>query len=135
MAEERSLPGWPKKRLVKEVRRHLWHHGIRPTRGDIWRATWAWAEAIARSYWHFHWPMPSEIGTLYLALLLIEMKQSCMLRLPYRAKEVVPPEVAAILPSLQQTNALAIAVESEPKPSRKRRRSSPSLKKPDKDTP
>ena len=31
MAEERSLPGWPRKKLVKEVRRHLWHYGIRPT--------------------------------------------------------------------------------------------------------
>ncbi len=28
MAEERSLPGWPKKKLVKEVRRHLSHYGI-----------------------------------------------------------------------------------------------------------
>ena len=30
MAEEHSLPGWPKKKLVKEVRRHLSHFGIRP---------------------------------------------------------------------------------------------------------
>ena len=38
--EERSLPGWPKKRLVKEVRRHLWHYGIRPSEFAIWQATW-----------------------------------------------------------------------------------------------
>ena len=63
MAEERSLPGWPKKKLVKEVRRHLSHYGIRPAKIEIWQATWAWADAIARSYWHVHWPLPSEIGT------------------------------------------------------------------------
>ena len=74
MAEDHSLPGWPKKKLVKEVRRHLSHYGIRPVRSELWRATWAWAEAIARSYWHTHWPLPSEIGTQYILLLLIEMK-------------------------------------------------------------
>ena len=32
MAEERTLPGWPKKKLVKEVRRHLSYYGIRPVK-------------------------------------------------------------------------------------------------------
>ncbi len=41
MAEDHTLPGWPRKKLVEEVRRHLWHYGIRPTKFDIWRATWA----------------------------------------------------------------------------------------------
>lgn len=109
MAEERSLSGWPKKKLVKEVRRHLWHYGIRPVRSDLWRATWAWADAIARSYWHTHWPMASEIGTQYILLLLVEMKSSHMLRLPYRAGEHVPPDVAALLPAAQQPDIMAIA--------------------------
>ena len=122
MAEDHTLPGWPKKKLVKEVRRHLWHYGIRPTKFDIWRATWAWAEAIARSYWHVHWPLPSEIGTQYILLLLVEMKKSCMLRLPYRAGDHVPPEVAAMLPNLQTGNVLAIADESGQKPRRSRRK-------------
>ena len=113
MAEERSLPGWPKRRLVKEVRRHLWHYGIRPTKLDVWRAAWAWAEAIAKSYWRMHWPLPSEIGTQYILLLLVEMKRSCMLRLPYRAKEIVPAEVAAMLP--QHANVLAIAGNADTK--------------------
>jgi hypothetical protein len=115
MAEERSLPGWPKKKLVREVRRHLWHYGIRPTKFTIWQATWAWADAIARSYWHKHWPLPSEIGTQYILLLLAEMKSSSMLRLPYRAQEVIPAEVAAMLPM----QPLAIA---ENRPSRRRKR-------------
>ncbi len=102
MAEERSLPGWPKKKLVKEVRRHLSFHGIRPVKFTIWQATWSWADAIAHSYFHVHWPLPSEIGTQYILLLLVEMQQSHLLRLPYRAKEVLPPEVAAMLPALQQ---------------------------------
>jgi hypothetical protein len=116
MAEERSLPGWPKKKLVKDVRRHLWHYGIRPIRSNIWRATWAWADAVARSYWHTTWPLPSEIGTQYILLLLAEMKSSCMLRLPYRAQKIVPPEVAAMLP----TGVSAIG--NEPRPSRRRRK-------------
>jgi len=120
MAEERSLPGWPKKKLVKEVRRHLWHCGIRPTKFEIWQATWAWADAIARSYWHVHWPMPSEIATQYILLLLVEMKASCMLRLPYRASEIVPPEVARLLPAAQQPGILAIA-DQRPRSRRKKK--------------
>jgi hypothetical protein len=116
MAEERSLPGWPKRKLVKDVRRHLWHYGIRPTKFMIWRATWTWADAIARSYWHTHWPLPSEIGTQYILLLLAEMKSSSMLRLPYRAQKIVPTEVAAMLP-LQP-----LAITGEPLASRKPRR-------------
>jgi hypothetical protein len=108
MAEERSLPGWPKKRLVREVRRHLWHYGIRPVKSEIWRATWTWADAIARSYWHTHWPMASEIGTQYILLLLAEMKGSFMLRLPCRAGEIVPADVRAMLPT---SSVLAIADE------------------------
>jgi hypothetical protein len=112
VAEERSLPGWPKKKLVKEVRRHLWHYGIRPSKFTIWQATWSWAYEIARSYWHVHWPMASEIATQYLLLLLCEMKASHMLRLPYRAGDHIPPEVAHLLPAAQQPGILAIASEA-----------------------
>jgi hypothetical protein len=126
MAEDHTLPGWPKKKLVKEVRRHLSHYGIRPVKSDIWRATWTWAEAIARSYWHMHWPMPSEIGTQYILLLLIEMQKSCVLRLPYRAKEVVPADVAALFPQLQQPTVLAITDQTKAKPARRRRSAAPS---------
>jgi len=122
MAEDHSLPGWPKKKLVKEVRRHLSHFGIRPVRSNIWRATWAWAHAIARSYWHVNWPLPSEIGTQYILLLLVEMKSSCMLKLPYRANEIVPLEVARLLPAVGQPGILAIASEVETKKPRRRRR-------------
>ena len=123
MAEERSLPGWPKKKLVKEVRRHLWRYGIRPTRSDLWRATWAWAEKISRSYWRIHWPQPWEIGTQYLLLLLVQMKESRSLRLPYRASDHIPPEVAALLPVAQQPALLAIADEAGKKRAQSRRRS------------
>jgi len=40
---------------------------------------------------HVHWPLRSEIATQYILLLLVEMKQSCMLKLPYRASEIVRP--------------------------------------------
>ena len=120
MAEDRTLPGWPKKNLVKKVRRHLWHYGIRPTKSTIWRATWAWADAIARSYWHVHWPLPSEIVTQYILLLLTEMKNSSMLKLPYRAQEIVPADVSALLPVSQHPNLLAIG-DDKAKRGRKRR--------------
>ena len=61
MAEDKELPGWPKKRLVREVRAHLRSYGIRP-QGQAWRATWEWASAIANSYFHTHWPLPSGLG-------------------------------------------------------------------------
>lgn len=102
MAEEYSLPGWPKKRLVKEVRKHLSFYGFRPVKQAAWQATWAWANKIANSYFHIHWPMPSEIGTQYIMLLLADMQQSHLLRLPYQAREIMPPEVAALLPAMQQ---------------------------------
>lgn len=122
MAEDRTLPGWPKKKLVKDVRRTLWHYGIRPVKFDIWRATWAWADAIARSYWRTHWPLPSEIATQYILLLLVEMKGSCTLRLPYRASEHIPAEVKALLPDLQQTGLPAIADEAGTKKRRELQR-------------
>ena len=91
MAEERSLPGWPKKKLVKEVRRHLSYYGFRPVKQAAWQAAWSWANKIAHSYFHVHWPLPSEIGTQYILLLLAEMHDSHCLRLPYQAREILPP--------------------------------------------
>jgi hypothetical protein len=126
MAEDHSLPGWPKKKLVKEVRRHLSHFGIRPVRSEIWRATWAWAHAIARSYWNVSWPLPSEIGGQYILLLVVEMKSMSMLRLPYRAHEIAPAEVARLLPP-GQAGVLAIADGAE-KPRRERQKQ-PSARK------
>jgi hypothetical protein len=108
MAEDHSLPGWPKKKLVKDVRRHLSCYGIRPVRLTTWRATWVWAEAIARSYYHTHWPMPTEIATQDILLLLAEKKSNSAVRLPFRANEVVPAQVAALLPSLPTNGVLEI---------------------------
>jgi hypothetical protein len=118
MADDHSLPGWPRKKLVKDVRRQLSHYGIRPVRSFQWQATWVWAAAIARSYYHDHWPLASEIATQYILLLLAEMKSSSMLKLPYRAKEVIPAEVVALLPG-PPDNALLAIVE---RPSRGVRR-------------
>lgn len=99
MAEDRDLPGWPRKKLVRDVRKHLSHYGIRPNQFSIWRATWAWASAISQSYYHTTWPLPSEIASQYILLLLSEMKQNSLLKLPYRASKVVPAEVRALLPA------------------------------------
>ncbi|MHB8971245.1 MAG: hypothetical protein ACYC4N_12430 [Pirellulaceae bacterium] len=111
MAEERTLPGWPKKKLVREVRKHLSHYGIRPNQFSIWQATWAWANAVAQSYYQTHWPLPTEIASQYILLLLAEMQKNRLLKLPYRANTVVPAEVRAMLPFVQ-TTLLAIADQS-----------------------
>lgn len=120
MAEEQSLPGWPKKKLVKDVRRHLSLFGIRPARLTTWQAAWTWANAVAHSGYPVRWPLPSEIATLYLLLVLADMHESRFLRLPFRAKESLPPDVAAILPVLQQQGFPPIEV-SRGKTRKKRR--------------
>ena len=97
MADYRDLPGFPRRALVKRVRSHLWLYGIRP-KGEEWRATWAWASAIARSYHHTHWPLPHEIGAQYVLLLLNRMNERRGLKLPYRASKVMPEEVRVLLP-------------------------------------
>lgn len=99
MAEDRELPGWPRKKLVRDVRKHLSHYGIRPNQFSIWQATWTWASAIARSYYHTTWPLPSEVASQYIVLLLSEMRNNSQLKLPYRASKVVPAEVRALLPA------------------------------------
>ena len=121
MAENRTLPGWPKKKLVKSVRRHLANYGIRPIRLQAWRTTWIWAEAIARSYWQTHWPLASEIAAQYILLLLAEMKKTHMLNLPLRADTVLPSEAAAALLDMQGSGILGIgqsARSSKPRPRR-----------------
>jgi hypothetical protein len=121
MAEDRTLPGWPKKKLVKDVRRHLAHYGIRPSCLSAWRTTWIWAEAIACSYWRTHWPLPSEIASQYILLLLAEMKKSHMLNLPYRADIVLPAEAAVALLDIQGSGILAIGQSARSTKQRPRR--------------
>lgn len=105
MSSERNrLPGGPSNALARRVRSHLNHFGIRPTArgGALWIATWEWANRIACSYaWAKgkHWPVASEIANQYLLLLLVEMKSSYGLRLPYRAADQVPDSVRQFLPA------------------------------------
>jgi hypothetical protein len=93
MAESRDLPGWPKKKLVTDVRRQLASYGIRPTQPRLWHETWEWANRITKSYVFPRWPLPSEIASQYLLLLLLEMQANHALRLPYRAAEQMPLSV------------------------------------------
>ena len=93
MAEQRDLPGWPKKKLVAQVRKHLSHYGIRPRWPKLWYETWEWAAQITRSYLFPRWPIPSEIASQYIVLLLVEMKANHALKLPFRAAQQQPPSV------------------------------------------
>lgn len=99
MAESRDLPGWPKKKLVTQVRRQLGSYGIRPALHKLWHETWQWASQITNSYVFPRWPLPSEIAAQYMLLLLLEMQANRALRLPYRAAEQQPPSIRLRLAS------------------------------------
>jgi len=107
MAECRDLPGWPKKKLVRDVRRHLATYGIQPTARFAltqrqWHLTWAWANGIAKSYVFPRWPCAREIAAQYVLLLLAEMKSNHDLKLPYRSFQsgIVPELLLANTPKL-----------------------------------
>lgn len=99
MAESRDLPGWPKKKLVAEVRKRLTSYGLRPSLPRIWLETWQWASQITNSYVFPRWPLPSEIAAQYVLLLLLEMQANHALKLPFRAAEQQPPSVRLRLTS------------------------------------
>jgi hypothetical protein len=90
MAESRDLPGWPKRKLVKQVRQQLASYGIRPSLSKLWHEMWAWSSKITSSYIFPRWPLASEIASQYVFLLLLEMQANHALKLPYRAAEQVP---------------------------------------------
>lgn len=93
MSQER-LPGMPRKRLVADVKRTLRSYGIRVQQGRAWEMTWTWAYEVARSYMlRTTWPLASEIATQYLVCVMADMKADCMLKLPYRAGQHVPPQL------------------------------------------
>jgi|SRR5581483_4111714 len=93
MAENRDLPGWPKKKLVTQVRRQLASFGVRPSLPRLWIETWQWANKITNSYVFPRWPLASEIAAQYMLLLLLEMQANHALKLPYRAAEQQPESV------------------------------------------
>ena len=118
MAEEHTLPGWPKKKLVKDVRKRLSWYGIRanaPGMFGVWRATWSWAAKIRNSYFGLRWPSASEIATQYVFLMLCEMQNHKFLDMPYRAAVQLSPEAAAIIgvKAIQATKPLAIGFSHE----------------------
>lgn len=97
-ALDSALPGSPRPRLVRLVRRHLASFGIRPMR-DQWLMAWRWARNIAMSYSKPMWPVGSEIASQYMVLMLAEMRRCSSLKLPYRASraDVVPDEIRALV--------------------------------------
>ena len=105
MAEDHSLPGIPRKGLVKKVKSVLWQYlRSRPDKNDRnWKIAWQWAYdcfqrdrmfAVGKQYSRTKWPSPSEIASQYIFLVMLEMRSSCQLKLPFEAKETLPLEVA-----------------------------------------
>lgn len=105
-----ALPGCPRPRLVRQVRRWLATFGIRPQR-DQWLLTWEWARNIARSYSRTMWPSIREIAAQYMVVLLAEMRKMGTLGLPYRAgrPEMLPDAIRA----LEAAGALALPAPKE----------------------
>lgn len=100
LIDYRELPGGPRLKLVKEVKRRLRIYGISP-RSDLWVAAWKWADSVAyhQSIWlrKKHWPAPTQIASQYVLIMLCEMKQFRSLCLPRDAEKHVPPEAAEYL--------------------------------------
>lgn len=116
MAESRDLPGWPKKKLVAQVRRQLASFGVRPSLARLWIETWQWASQITNSYVFPRWPLPSEIAAQYMLLLLVEMQANQALKLPYRAAEQQPESVRLRLTARQSLPLLEQKKESNDGP-------------------
>jgi hypothetical protein len=116
MAESRDLPGWPKKKLVAQVRRQLASFGVRPSLPRLWLETWQWASKITNSYVFPRWPLPSEIAAQYMLLLLLEMQANHALKLPYRAAEQQPESVRLRLTARQSLPLLEQKKESNDGP-------------------
>jgi hypothetical protein len=118
MAEDRALPGMPKKKLVREVKSFLRRWGIVPRLWHgTWTQTWAWAWDVARSYRRYdellprryreRWPRPAEIASQYVVLLMAEIKASCLFKLPFRAMDHLP-ECLKLPPSPQELKAISL---------------------------
>lgn len=104
--DDKYLPGGPSKAMVKKVRSALWRFGIRPTRRETWLTAWSWASAVEQSYSRFsftprkrRWPSANEIASQYVFLLLVDMREWRVLRLPYRAADCIPASVKGMLPT------------------------------------
>jgi hypothetical protein len=117
--------GWPKKKLVRDVRRHLATYGIQPTARFAlthrqWQTAWAWANDIAKSYVFPRWPCAREIAAQYVLLLLAEMKSNHDLKLPYRSFQtgIVPELLLAntpkLLPFFDKKSEATIESETSP---------------------
>jgi hypothetical protein len=116
MAESKDLPGWPKKKLVTQVRRQLASFGVRPSLPRLWIETWQWASQITNSYVFPRWPLASEIAAQYMLLLLLEMQANHALKLPYRAAEQQPESVRLRLTARQFLPLLEQKMESNDDP-------------------
>jgi hypothetical protein len=129
MAEEKQLPGWPSKTLVRKVKSVLWRYvRCRPQIADpLWQTTWLWADACRRRNELFDfskrrrakWPADYEIATQYLILAITEMRSCCQLRLPFHAGTHMPDKVKQILqnPILLQLSGSQVPVLPGPSPS------------------
>lgn len=85
-----ELPGNPRNKLIREVRRDLWRHmRCRPQQLDeAWIAAWEWARQCRDvRFGTGRWPASNEIATQFIVLAMVRMKTWRALRLPFAARE------------------------------------------------
>lgn len=90
------LPGDPPPKLLREVRKALRGYGVRP-KNPQWRAMWEWANKIRNSYYDPRWPRVAELVAQYTVLVLAEMRDDFMLKLPHRAISHITPAASVML--------------------------------------
>ena len=118
------LPGDPSGLIVRKVKAVLREYGVKP-RAKEWHMTWAWADRVQRSYNSLNpligvkkkrWPSGTEIAAQYMALLLADMRDNYVLKLPCRAAECITPEASVRLGSLgglQSVRVLALQAQQK----------------------
>lgn len=117
--EHWDLPGHPRIKLIREVRRTLWSYlRCRPNRDDTtWKMAWEWAYAcgnrnslvgIVKNAKRTRWPSASEIASQYILLALADMRGSFQLRVPFRATECVPLNVRQRFASISPQQSVGL---------------------------
>lgn len=105
--EHDELPGRPRKKLVREVRQHLWRYlRCRPSRtDDAWTMAWEWAHECSKRVMQDRWPCAMEIASQYLLVALARMRSLSALKLPFQANERMPASVQSQLALANSSNA------------------------------
>ena len=91
-------PGGPRLSRVREVKKALRRLGVTPIEG-VWADAWEWANQYAQPSAYaidrrLRWPSSENIASMYLFLLVHQLRLDPRVRLPYGAGGKLPPQIA-----------------------------------------